>query len=97
MISRAGIILFVFGNKDDGKGTENAGGVKREFLIAIEKGLIPIPIHYTGYMSKVLFEELEEHGLDKQLIEDISKLQLDKNDLGKSVNQILKIIDKIIQ
>jgi hypothetical protein len=99
MISRAGIILFVFGNKDEGKGkgTVNAGGVKREFLIALEKGLIPIPIHYTGYMSKILFEELEEHGLNKQLIEDISKLQLDKDDLDRSINQILKIIDKIIQ
>ena len=98
MISRAGIIIFVFGNKDEGKGkgTENAGGVKREFLIALEKGLFPIPIHYTGYMSEEIFNELEKHGISKQLIEDISKLQLDKDDLDKSVNQILNIIDKIL-
>ena len=99
MISRAGIIIFVFGNKDEGKGkgTENAGGVKREFLIALEKGLFPIPIHYTGYMSEEIFNELEKHGISKQLIEDISKLQLDKDDLDKSVNQILNIIDKILK
>lgn len=99
MISRAGIIIFVFGNKDEGKGkgTENADGVKREFLIALEKGLFPIPIHYTGYMSEEIFNELEKHGISKQLIEDISKLQLDKDDLDKSVNQILNIIDKILK
>ena len=99
MISRAGIIIFVFGNKDEGKGkgTENAGGVKREFLIALEKGLFPIPIYYTGYMSKEIFNELEKHRISKQLIEDISKLQLDKDDLDKSVNQILNIIDKILK
>lgn len=99
MISRAGIIIFVFGNKDEGKGkgTENAGGVKRELLIALEKGLIPIPIHYTGFMSEEIFNELEKYGLSKRLIEDISKLQLDKDDLDKSVNQILRIIDTIIK
>ena len=64
--------------------------------IALEKGLFPIPIHYTGYMSEEIFNELEKHGISKQLIEDISKLQLDKDDLDKSVNQILNIIDKIL-
>jgi hypothetical protein len=97
MISRAGIIIFVFGNKHSGKGIENAGGVKREFLIALEKGLIPIPIHYTGYMSEEISNELEEHGLPKQLIKDISELKLDKDDFCKSINQILEIIDNIIK
>ena len=47
-------------------------------------------------MSEEIFNELEKHGISKQLIEDISKLQLDKDDLDKSVNQILNIIDKIL-
>ena len=97
MISRAGIILFVFGNKDEGKGTINAGGVKREFIIAMEKGLIPIPIHYTGYMAEEIFEELDKYGLQQELINDISELSFDKSDFDKSVEQILKIIDQIIK
>lgn len=101
MISRAGIILIVFGNKDDGNGTVNAGGVKREFSIAIEKGLVPIPIYYTGYMAKEIFEEMQESykdlGLDEGLIKDISRTTIDKANLEKSVEQIMKIIDKIIR
>lgn len=97
MISRAGIILFVFGNKDEGKGTINAGGVKREFIIAMEKGLIPIPIHYTGYMAEEIFEELDKYGLQQELLKDISELSFDKSDFNKSVEQILKIIDQIIK
>lgn len=101
MISRAGIILFVFGNKDEGEGIVNAGGVKREFDIAMEKGLIPIPIHYTGYMSKQIFEEIQkayqELGLSKELIQELSELHLEKNNLNKSVEHIMNIIDKIIK
>ncbi|HEY0046928.1 MAG TPA: SIR2 family protein [Flavobacterium sp.] len=97
MISRAGIILFVFGNKDEGNGVVNAGGVKREFNIAMEKGLIPIPIHYTGYMSKEISNEITNIGLSEELINDITNLQLDKDNLEKSVEEILQIIDKIIK
>jgi len=97
MISRAGIIIFVFGNKDEGAGVIDAKGVRREFEIAMEKGLIPIPIHYTGYMSKVLFDEVKSIGLPSELIEDISKLLLDKNNLEKSVDEIMQIIKKIIK
>ena len=97
MISRAGIIIFVFGNKDEGNGTINAGGVKREFSIALEKGLVPIPIHYTGFMSEEIFNELEKHGLPEALIKDVSELNLNKENLNDTINQILKIIDKVIK
>ncbi|MBP6146322.1 MAG: SIR2 family protein [Flavobacterium sp.] len=101
MISRAGIILFVFGNKDYGNGTENAKGVKREFDIAMEKGLIPIPIHYTGYMSNKIFGEIKKSyqnfGLTEEFINDLSELHLDKDNLDKSVEQIVNIISKIVK
>lgn len=95
MISRAGIIIFIFGNKDVGNGVENAGGVKREFEIALEKRLVPIPIPYTGFMTREIFEELDNYGLPRELIKDISELELDKNDFNKSIEQIMNIIDKI--
>lgn len=101
MISRAGIIILLFGNKDVGNGVENAGGVMREFDIAMEKGLLPIPIHYTGYMSKEIFEKIEkkyqDYGLPKVLIEDLSKLELVKDNLDKSIGQIINIINKFIK
>lgn len=59
MISLAGIGIIIFGNKMNEKGEiVSANGVKREFEIIIERGLIPIPIAATGYVTKEIFEEI---------------------------------------
>ncbi|MFP4023004.1 MAG: SIR2 family protein [Thiohalospira sp.] len=99
MISRAGIILILFGNKLTDKGVINANGVKREFEIAISKGLVPIPISYTGYMAKEIFDKLASNITNSNLTEEIytslSKLTFYKDDIQKSVMEIINII-KII-
>lgn len=58
MISLSGIAIFVFGNKADGDKIIDANGVIREFKIAVERGVVPIPICATGYASKVIFEQI---------------------------------------
>lgn len=58
MISRAGIAVFVFGNKRQGKDVVDAGGVRREFEIAVELGVIPLPIGATGSMAEQLWNEV---------------------------------------
>lgn len=99
MISRAGISIILFGNKVAEGKIVNAGGVKREFEIALEHGLIPLPISYTGYMAKEIFDEIVQDYAKYNLIEDIfkvlSNLTLDKDNIGKSVKQIVSIIQKI--
>ncbi|MDP1743107.1 SIR2 family protein [Polaromonas sp.] len=61
MMSLAGIAIFLFGNKKGSDGQIiNADGVKREFDIAIEKGLIPIPVGATGYMAREIFTLIEK-------------------------------------
>jgi hypothetical protein len=60
MISYAGIALFIFGNKLQDGTVVPANGVKSEFYIAREKGLIPIPIAVTGYMAKEIYEEISQ-------------------------------------
>lgn len=99
MISRAGICIILFGNKSVEGKIENANGVKREFEIAVQKGLIPIPIHYTGYMAKEIFDEIsknyQKYNLTDELFKDISTLTLNKDDLSKSVQEIVSIISKI--
>ena len=99
MLSRAGISIILFGNKDDNGNIVNAGGVKREFQIAIEHGLTPIPISYTGYMAKEIFEIISEdyfkYNLNDELFADLTQLTIDKSDLSKGVKQIILIIQKI--
>lgn len=58
MISLAGIAIFVFGNKTDAGSVVDANGVRREFEIAIQHGLVPIPVAATGYMAKRLWDEV---------------------------------------
>ncbi|WP_035108676.1 SIR2 family protein [Flavobacterium denitrificans] len=99
MISRAGIIVILFGNIETEDGIINADGVKIEFQIAIEKGLIPIPIFYTGYMAQEIFEDIvkdySDYNLTKELFNAISNLKFDKDDLNKSIREIISIIQKI--
>ena len=101
MISRAGIVLILFGNKrlEDGS-IDNAKGVKRELEIALSKGLWPIPIHYTGYMAFELFQflqsEYKSFGIPDSFIEEVGRLKYDKKDVQKSVTEIITLINKVV-
>ena len=69
MISLAGIAIFVFGNKlVDGEVVE-ANGVIREFEIAVQKGVVVIPVGATGYASKTIYETVinapDEHQMGR--------------------------------
>ena len=58
LISKAGIAIFLFGNKNGDVGITDADGVRKEFEIAKEQGLKLIPVGATGYISKQLWEEV---------------------------------------
>lgn len=55
-IPLAGIAIFVFGNKKEGK--DLANGMQEEFDIAVGKGLKVIPIGATGYISEILLNKV---------------------------------------
>ena len=101
MISRAGIILLIFGNIRNNDGSiKNAKGVKREFEIAISKGLWPIPVYYTGFMAEEIYDFLSadysKYNIPESFILDIGKLKLHKDDIQKSVEEIVSLIKKVI-
>jgi hypothetical protein len=58
MISKAGIAIFVFGNKlVDGK-VVDSNGIEEEFEICLKNNVIPIPIGVTGSISKKLWDKV---------------------------------------
>ena len=57
IIGDAGIALFLFGNKTAAGGIVPADGMRREFEIAQEKGLVVLPIGATGSMAGELARE----------------------------------------
>jgi DNA-directed RNA polymerase subunit E'/Rpb7 len=103
MISLAGIAIFIFGNKpgDDGH-IVLAKGVMREFEIAVEHGLIPIPIAATGYMAMEIFGELEkdpkkyygDNDAVFQAVKELSSETLSPDDIIKKVISILQTLSK---
>ena len=58
MISRAGISIYIFGNKKQDDNIVEANGVKTEFDIAIDAKHIVIPVGCTGYMAQKLWEQI---------------------------------------
>lgn len=61
MISRAGISIFIFGNKKNGT-DENivyANGVKSEYEIAKKFGSLIVPIGCTGYVAKDIWNDIK--------------------------------------
>lgn len=101
MISLAGIVVFIFGNKNDGQGNIIlANGVKREFEIAIAQGLIPIPIASTGYITQEIFDEILKtpekfyNGIE-WIIPIVKELTSDKLSREEIINKVITIIQKI--
>jgi len=59
MMKHAGIALFIFGNKDDGKGGwKISNGMIEEFEVAVEQNVIPLPVGATGYASEELWNKV---------------------------------------
>jgi hypothetical protein len=61
MISKAGVAVFVFGNKADGKGgVAQADGMLEEFSIAHQLGVLIVPIGCTGYVAAELHKKVSD-------------------------------------
>ena len=101
-IPLAGIAIYVFGNRKN-KTTgeiEEATGVIDEFEIAIQNGLLVIPIGATGFVAKTLWEKVmgsfnkfyPNHGF---LIEEFKLIGDQTIENSKIIEAILKIINNL--
>jgi hypothetical protein len=101
MIKFAGLAVFIFGNKlDENNNIILANGVEREFQIAIENGLIPIPIASTGYMAEKIYQEIfkdpkKYYSGCEWLIPLIKELASASNSHDEIINKIIRIIKLI--
>lgn len=103
MLSEAGIAVFIFGNKkidDPVNPIVNSNGMYEEFKIAIQKGIKPIPIGATGYMAKVIWDEVMSnfdvhYGNDGEIKEWLYKLSDSTVTQKDLINNVIKIINKL--
>lgn len=99
MISKAGIALFLFGNKllEDGRIVHSMGMIE-EFEICLENNVIPIPIGCTGYISKELWDKVMSqlrtfYPENKDLHEAIKELGKDGTTKEEIISNTLKAIN----
>jgi hypothetical protein len=60
-IEQAGIAIFVYGNKiDSANNIVLSEGMKEEFELCKDAGVLPIPVGATGYMAEKLWNEVWE-------------------------------------
>lgn len=97
MISRAGVSVFLFGNKlEEGK-VVLANGMKSECEIAVEQHNLLVPVGCTGYMAQEIWREVNANlshfysNVDEALQEAFVKLNI-KTDNETLVNNILAFI-----
>ena len=58
MLDYAGVAIFLFGNKITDDGLMLSNGMREEFDIAVGKGVLPIPLGFTGSMAEELWKEV---------------------------------------
>lgn len=81
MIAKAGIAVFVFGNKlVDGK-IVNSNGMEEEFDLCLKHSVIPIPLGSTGSISKVLWDKV---------ISNLTQYYPDNTDLHNAIKELGK-------
>jgi hypothetical protein len=99
MIKLAGIAIFLFGNKKDKDGKNIlANGIRLEFEIAKQHGLVLIPVPATDYVAKELFDEISKdlkryYAGNEEIIPLIEELSTyTANEDEKIISTIIKII-----
>ncbi|WP_261511555.1 SIR2 family protein [Chryseobacterium paludis] len=103
MISKAGIALFVFGNKLNGGDIVNSDGMLEEFDICLEHHVVPIPIGLTGAVSRVLWDKvmsnLSAYYPDNtdlfDAIGEMGRTDISEEDLIKNIIKAINILQKI--
>lgn len=102
MIKLAGVAIFLFGNKKDKDGSNIlANGIRLEFEIARQQGLLLIPVPTTGYMAAEIYQEISTdfdqfyagHEEIIPLIKELAKLDAREDD--KIISSIMRIIKEV--
>lgn len=98
MLDYAGVAIFIFGNKSTDDGLAISKGMREEFDIAVEKGVIPLPLGFTGSMAKELWEEVSSN-FDKMFPRNLHAIKPDFISLGdknKPEQEHLETIERIL-
>lgn len=104
MLDYAGVAVFVFGNKIDSTGNVvPSTGMREEFELAVQAGLVPIPVGATGFMAEELWKEV--HADLKKFVPTanaefeaeftrLADTTLTPKDLIKTIHKLIKFLQR---
>ena len=95
MISRAGISIFLFGNKLENGNIVLANGMRSEYQIAKEQHNLIVPIGCTGYVAQEIWEEV-----NKNLAKYYNKVEADLKEIFEKLNSKVDnntLIDNVLK
>ncbi|MBY8169701.1 SIR2 family protein [Vibrio fluvialis] len=96
IIGKAGIAIFFMGNKVVDNNIVIADGVIEEFNIAVEKGVLVIPVGCSGFAAKQLWEKVIS-SLDTYYSNINEKFIEKLQELGKDIDNPKEVISLIIE
>lgn len=98
ILKRAGIAIFVFGNKLRDGQVVLSDGMRREFDLALENNVFPIPVARTGGTAKELWIELTKRIADGSFTVDakVAPLIQELGDESKSLDEVRALILKVV-
>lgn len=96
MINDAGIVIFMFGNKENPDGSISiAEGCMDEYELAKDKGKILIPIGSTGYAAEKILNEVKNDLVSYQYLSYYIDVLENETDPDILVDTVLDIVRKI--
>lgn len=97
LIQRAGVAIFLFGNKSAGDAIVPADGVYQEYEIAKEFGLDIVPVGATGYVAQDLgTRELETpKSNDPAYLEAMKQLQVPTDRPQELASRIIEMLNQL--
>jgi len=98
MISRAGISIFLFGNKQEASEIILADGMKSEFEIAIRNHNLIVPVGCTGFVAQEIWNRVNNSmtnfytNIDNTLTTAFTRLNT-RSDNKQLVSDIISFIN----
>jgi hypothetical protein len=99
ILSHAGVVVFLFGNKTDSSGNSiMADGVEEEFSMAVNKGVIVVPIGCTGSIAEKLHRQVYDDFEKYYSMRGYKGLFKELNKMGSAAqvaSRVVKFIKKL--
>ena len=98
ILSRAGIAIFLFGNKLEDGDLVLSDGMREEFNLALKHRVFPLPVGATGYVSRDLWEEViaRIRSGELQVSPEVDALIHELGDETKSLDELMVLVLKLV-